>query len=156
MLHDVKRALLLFVAVAGCNEYRAGSFTEIRDRWPGTHVALPCVDVAVAPRRDPNASQPVVQYSFGNRCEHDATLDLGAAHVVARYLDGHEQPLVAFDPDREIHAVTLPARIDGSETIAYAPARAAMVAQLCVDVGAIDRSGAATVRWVCTAWEGAQ
>nr|HEX4316058.1 hypothetical protein [Kofleriaceae bacterium] len=148
--------LLLVAAAGGCNEYHAGSFTSIRDRWPGERVALPCFDVAVAAHREPGVDGPVVRYSFGNRCEHDATLDLAAAHVVARDVDGREQALDVVDPGGELHAVAVPARVWGSEQLSYAPARGAAVAQLCVDVGALERAGDAAPRWLCSALEGAR
>jgi hypothetical protein len=112
-------------------------------------VALPCVDLGVEVWHEADLGEPVVTYSFGNRCEHDVTLDLAAARVVARDAHGREVALAAFDPGGEIRALVMPARVAGRERIEYIGDLKSDVAQLCVDVGSLDRSEPAGERWVC-------
>jgi hypothetical protein len=145
--------LALLVLAAGCNHYTPGSFHAV-DRWPGTHVALPCLDVAVDAHFKPEIVGPVVTYSLGNRCEHDVTLDLQAAHVFVRDTNGRDETLALFDPRHEIHTLVVPARVQGRERLGYiAPHVDAGFAQVCVDVGAIERGAPAREQWACAAME---
>lgn len=139
---------VLLVTVAGCLHYDAGSFRDFH-AWRGTRVALGCLDVALDVARDDQATGPVVQYTFGNRCDHDVVVDIPAVRVVARDALGRELRLAAFDPRHEIRAAALPARLSGSERIEYNGDFAERdLAQVCVDVGALDRSAPAE-RWLC-------
>jgi hypothetical protein len=139
--------VLPLVALVACYHYDPGSFQGM----VGTHVVLPCLDVAVWVQRDDQVPGPVVNYAFGNRCDHDAMVDLGAARVVARDDKGRELHLAAADPNREIRPLAMPARLAGQERIAYDGDFAERVLdQVCVDVGAIDRSGPVAERWICS------
>jgi hypothetical protein len=111
---------------------------------------LPCLDLAVDVARDPQVPGPVVAYAFGNRCDRDVRLDVGAARVIVRDDRGQEHALVAYDPRHELHEVALPARMPGKERIAYEGDFAERtLSQVCVDVGAIvSHSGEA--RWICS------
>jgi hypothetical protein len=143
--------IALLLLAAGCYHYTPGSFADVKP-WPGAHVVLPCLDLAVDVRRDEQATGPVVGYSFANRCDHDAIVDLPSARVVARDARGRELRLAAYDPRAELRALAVPARIAGAEHIEYNGDFAEReLVQVCVDVGAIDRSGATTERWVCSA-----
>jgi hypothetical protein len=141
---------LLLVAIAGCTHYEPGSYA-LWGPWSGTRIALPCLDLAVSVAREQPLTGPVVSYNFGNRCDHDVTVDLSSASVVARDAQGRELHLSAYDPGGQIRPAALPALLTGSERIEYNGdfAERALV-QVCVDVGAIDRSGDAQARWICS------
>ena len=144
-------ALLPLALVAGCFHYHPGSFADFRtQRWAGTRVALPCLDLAIDVARDEQVSGPVVTYAFGNRCDHDVTLDVGAVRVVARDDRGRELHLAAVDPRREIHPLALPALFYDTERIEYDGDFAEReLVQVCVDVGALERPAPAGERWIC-------
>jgi hypothetical protein len=121
----------------------------------------PCLDVAVTVDRVSRVNDPVVTYAFGHRCEHDVALDLGAARVVARDVDGRDLPLEVFEPHGELHALVVPARVIGIEHIAYATARAQIaLAQLCVekqrDAITVNRPTTSRGSWLDRLWRWAR
>ena len=135
------RVAVLCCVIAGC-AYRPGSFAW----FEGTRVSLGCLDLAVHRRQDMPIG-PVIEYQFGNRCDHAATVDLGALVVQGRAADGSEVELRPYDPEAEIHPVTLDGRAIGGEALAY-PSEVA-IAEVCVDVAPLVP--AAPARWVCAA-----
>jgi len=142
--------IALLVAVAGCYHYQPGSYADFGP-WAGHHVELPCLDMAVHVARSEQTTGPVVGYAFGNRCDHDVTVDLAAARVVARDALGRELQLAAYDPRHEIRALDMPALLTGGEKIEYNGDFAEReLVEVCVDVGAIDRSEAMQTRWICS------
>ena len=106
-----------------------------------------CFDAAVARRYGVHGGAPVLQYSFGNRCDHHVDLDLAAVRVVGRDDAGREIALAPFDPRGEIHPQAIDARMAGSEQIEYPADRS--IVSLCADVGGIDASAPLAERWVC-------
>ncbi len=120
--------------VAGC-AYHPGSYRDYSGPWPGAHVELDCVELSVA-----RGEGSVIQYAFGNRCDHRVLLDLASVRVTA---DGVLQR--AFDPRGEIRPLMLPAHFLGREQIEYQPGGQ----QMCIDVGGINGSIARTERWLC-------
>ena len=132
--------------LAGCYHYEPGTFDDLRP-WPGEHVVLPCLDVAVEVGHVEPLTAPVVQYMFGNRCDHEVVLDFPAVQVRARTEDGRELHLAAYDPRHEIHADALPARLTGREAIAYDGDFAERpLSEVCVEIGALEH---AAPRWIC-------
>src|SRR5207248_1121678 len=124
--------------LAGCYHYEAGSLP----------IRLSCLDTDVQVTRDEQVTGPVLDYRFGNRCDHDVTVDIPAVHVAARDADGHRLQLAAFDPRREIHADQLPALMWGRERIAYDGDFAERdLVEVCVEIGALERG--APERWTC-------
>ena len=134
------------VALVGCG-YHAGSFATLASPFAGTQITLGCIDLAVAHSSDPQATGPVVDYEFGNRCEHRVMFDLSAARVVARTGAGVEVALAAYDPQREISPLPLPALGTGHEWIEYEGV--GPQTPICVDVGGTVPDAAAGVRWIC-------
>lgn len=142
-------SVALAVLVGGCF-YVPESFEFGASPFTGKRVKLPCLDVAVTLTDDARATSPVVQYNFGNRCAHDAIVDLGAVRAIGRYPDGTGHELHPYDPRHELR----PLQIDGwwrsDEQIMYV-AEAGTVAPnvLCLDVGAAERVAAPQHHWVC-------
>jgi hypothetical protein len=92
------------IVIAGCS-YHAGSYGDLRGSWPGTRVELGCVELAVA-----RGEGSVIEYAFGNRCDHHVLLDLASVRVMS---DGVVQH--AYDPRGEIRAAMLPAKFSGAK-----------------------------------------
>src|SRR5262249_44714816 len=115
--------------------------------FPGKHVELGCVDLAVAQVERPDAPGTVVQYTFGNRCDHRVGVDLATVSARGRTASGVELPLTAFDPRGELRPLDMIARWAGRELSAYRGAEP--VVAICVDVGGVDRTIARRERWVC-------
>jgi hypothetical protein len=145
-------ALGALAGFAGCG-YRPGSFAGSEGGFVGERTTVACLDVAIERRPDLSIG-PVLKYQFANRCDHTATVDLGAAGVVGRTVDGADVALRPYDPRAELHPVVLDGRNVGSEALAY-PADRAM-SQLCVDVAALVRDRRdgpdgrdGTPRWLC-------
>lgn len=140
------------LAGAGCS-YHAGSFRGPWSEFPSQRVTLGCVDLAVGRDDRGYARGPVVEYAFGNRCDHRVELDLASLRVVSRGVDGELRPLVAYDPRRELRPLPLIALSSGSESIEYRDAYdtpAAAHASICIDVGGAVAGVARTERWLCT------
>ena len=140
----VRCASLAFLA--GC-VYHPGSFHGVLHEFPGTPVALGCIDLAVARTHDARATGPVVEYSFGNRCLHAVVVDLAAVRVVERGAPGVEMPLVAYDPRHEIVPLRLDARWRGDERIEYRGGDGG--GAVCVEVSGLDRSTPQAPTWIC-------
>jgi hypothetical protein len=140
------RGLISAVVFAGC-AYHPGSFTSLAGDFPHTRTTVGCVDVGVGFGRTDHGA--VVAYEFGNRCDRNITLDLATVHVVGRDADGHERPLVAFDPREEIRPLPLAARWWGEEQIAYTDAESTPLVAVCVEIGGLDASRPRAEQWVC-------
>jgi len=115
--------------------------------FDGQQATVDCLDLALERRPDlPNGSA-VVRFAFGNRCDHPAVVDLGAAAVVGRTADGQHVTLTAYDPRHEIQLVRLDGRAVGREAIAF-PADTP-ISEICVDAASIAH--ASTAQWMCLA-----
>ncbi|HEY1550453.1 MAG TPA: hypothetical protein VGG28_21645 [Kofleriaceae bacterium] len=128
------RSAIVVLACASC-AYDAGSYRDlntIEEPWPGAHVVLACLDVAILRVHDAVAPDPAFAFHFGNRCNHRVEIDLAAVRVVAG-----ERVLAPYDPQHELVPHRLPARWTGYESIGYEPDRGAT--RVCVDVGKLER-----------------
>ena len=76
------RYSIAILVLGGC-AYQPGSFAHVARDFHGQRATVGCLDVAVERRTDV-AVGPVLAYQFANRCDHAATIDLGAAVVVGR------------------------------------------------------------------------
>lgn len=135
----------LVCALVGC-AYQPGSFAHAPHDFVGQRVTVGCLDVAVERRADASVG-PVLGYQFGNRCDHPALIDLGAAPVVGRNPLGADVALRPYDPHREIHPVALDGRSVGAEALAYASDRP--ILEVCADAAALAHE--APPRWLCFA-----
>jgi hypothetical protein len=133
--HRLAWASLGLVAACG---YRGGSFRGPDGPFPGERAAVGCLDVAVAPHADVDASGPVLAYEFGNRCDHPTTVDLAAVRVRARTVDGREIELAPYDPLGELRVAQLDARKTGREVIEYRAAVAGSIALACAELSGIE------------------
>ena len=140
------RAAVLSVALIGC-AYRPGSFSHLRQDFPGQRTTVGCVDVAVERRPDLTTGGTVLAYEFGNRCDRPATIDFAAVAVKARTFKGIDLDLHAFDPDFQIRPLQIDGRSAGAEAIAY-PADERL-AEVCVDVASLTKQTPA--KWLCFA-----
>jgi hypothetical protein len=129
--------------LAGC-AYQPGSFAFPENKFPGQHATAGCLDVSIERRTDLPIG-PVLGYQFANRCDHPATVDLGAVSVVGRNAQGTDVVLRPYDPHAELHPVALDGRKLGAESLAY-PADRAML-QVCVDVATLAHQGPS--QWLC-------
>ncbi len=142
---------LIALAIGGCF-YMPGSYHFPVGPFAGKRVQLPCLDVAVTLTDDARATGPVVRYTFGNRCTHAATVDLGAVRVVARDADSAGHVLAPFDPRQELRPLPIDPWWAGAEEIMYqTEPGATSPTVLCIDVGAVERSPASQEHWVCLA-----
>ncbi|HUJ63830.1 MAG TPA: hypothetical protein VLX92_35260 [Kofleriaceae bacterium] len=137
------RTVLLVWLLVGCAGYRAGSFRARQLDFTGQHATVGCLDISIR-ERPPVRGADVLQYTFGNRCDHPAMVDLAAANVIGRLGDGREVELIAYDPNREIRPLPIDGRMVGQEAIAYQAATE--VSQICVDAGGI---GHGQPQWLC-------
>lgn len=142
-LSAAMRTAVLSVALAGC-AYRPGTFATVGSTFPGQRTTVGCLDIAVERRTDLTWGA-VVGYSFANRCDRPAVVDLAHAVVVGRTVDGVEVDLAPYDPERELAALDLDGRTVGKEAIAYASEVA--LAEVCVDAASVARRGQA--QWLC-------
>jgi hypothetical protein len=136
-------AATAFFVLTGC-AYRAGSFDSMNQDFVGTRASAGCLDLAIERRADIDRG-PVVAYSFGNRCDAPALVDLADAVVVARTSDDAIQRLTPYDPRQEIVAREIDARAVGGEAIAYEASGAPR--ELCVDAASI--AGLSATSWLC-------
>lgn len=144
------RSVLLAAALAACG-YQPGSFQYPHAYVAGQRATVGCLDLSVGVRqRTPRAA--VIEYDFGNRCEHPSVVDLAAARVIGRTADGREVSLAPYDPNGELRALPLDGRSTGHEAIAYESEKSP-VAEVCVDAAAIAHAGR---RWLCFAAPRAQ
>ena len=131
------------LAIAAC-AYRPGS-TQPAAREPvGQRTSVGCLDIAVERQTD-TGSSAVLGYTFGNRCDQPAVIDLAWVNVIGRTADGAEVTLVPYDPKGELAVVQLEGRAAGSRSISY-PATD-KVGQLCVDVASLAQTKPA--QWLC-------
>ncbi len=145
-------SLALALALSGCF-YSPGSYHFDATPFAGHRVSLPCLDVAVALTEDARATSPVVRYSFGNHCTHTAIVDLAGVRAVGHYLDGSKRELHAYDPRHELRALPLDAWWAASEEIMYVAADPPQPypVDVCIDVGAVERTAEPASRWMCMA-----
>src|ERR1700689_4429435 len=101
-----------------CVLYNPGTFRDLGTPFAGKRVELPCVDLAAAQTEDQLATGPVIAFSFGNRCMHEAHVDLSSVRAVGRYADGTRE-LHAYDPHHELHSMQIDAWWMGHEEIEY-------------------------------------
>lgn len=139
LMHTAGCVVLL---ATGC-AYQAGSFQYGLQTFDGLHVRAGCLDLAIDRRPDLEQA-PVVAYTFGNRCEVPALIDLASAYVVARS-DVADVALLPFDPRHELGARELDARAVGHEAIAYRAVQPA--ATVCVDAATVVRIPGPS--WTC-------
>lgn len=138
-------APLVALGLTACATYSPGSFAARGESFTGELTTVGCLDLAVAGTRDSVAPGPVVDFQFGNRCDHAVHVDLAAVRAVGRTASGDEVALVAYDPYGEITRQKLEARGFGRERLEYRSARdfGTDITLVCVDVGAITEGGAA-------------
>ncbi len=143
---DHRVALLL---LAGCG-YQPNSFERGTGTFPGVRDTIGCLDVAVYGRHDLMKSNPVVEYTFGNRCEHPVVVDLGSIRARGRSA-AREFELVAVDPRMEIRPLPMDGRWTGREIIEYRPRDGEVdpILAVCLDLGSIDGTRGAGERWLC-------
>lgn len=114
---------LAYVAVPlgllGCTSYSPGSFRHAGRAFTGQTTTIACLDLGVAGDRDAVAPGPIVDYQFGNRCDHPIAIDLGAVRATGRTGDGRDVALVAYDPYHTLRALRLEARSSGRERLEY-------------------------------------
>src|SRR4051812_37454393 len=88
---------ILISLVTGCS-YSRGDLTYPSNA-PGipprdVHTAAGCIELALdRVTYRPETSHVVIDYVFGNACDHDVPLDLATASVSGRTADGREIPL---------------------------------------------------------------
>lgn len=132
-------------ALVGCG-YQPGSFGYPLEASSGQRATVGCLDVAIERRADLPLG-PVVSYRFANRCDHPATVDIGAVVVIGRDVAGREARLAPYDPRGELRPAALDARDAGGEALAYPAART--LPQICVDAAGLAHE--APARWLCFA-----
>ncbi len=133
--------------VAGCF-YSPGSFHTTATPFPGKHISVGCLDVALTLTDDRLAPPPVVEYSFGNGCLHSTLVDLTAARVVGRYVDGSVVELSPYDPKHELLPLPIDGMWYGQEEIAYV-AGERPPDEVCIDASRINGAAADSNHWVC-------
>lgn len=135
------------VGLVGCAAYSPGSFRQGGRAFAGQLVTLDCLDLAVAGDRDPVAPGPILDFQFGNRCDHAIGVDLGAIRATGRTPTGEEVALVAYDPYREIRPLRLEARTAGRERLEYRKARDLGIdlIQVCVELEGVTGGGGGRV-----------
>jgi hypothetical protein len=138
-------APLLAVGLLGCVTYSPGSFAVRGEGFTGELATVGCLDLAVAGTRDAVAPGPIVDFQFGNRCDHAVHVDLARVRATGRTRSGEEVALVAYDPYAEITRQKLEARGFGRERLEYRSARdfGTDVTRVCVEVGDITEGGTA-------------
>jgi hypothetical protein len=140
------RAAVLSVALIGC-AYRPGSFSHVRQDFPGQRTTVGCIDLAVERRPDLPGGGTVLAYEFGNRCDGPQTIDFTRTAVKARTYDGAELALRAYDPEWQIRPLRIDGRTAGREAIAYHADQ--RLAEVCVDVASLVEQSPSS--WLCFA-----
>jgi hypothetical protein len=135
--------VLAFAAFAAC-AYKPGSYQHPAREFVGQRTSVGCLDVAVDRRTDMGSSA-VLGYTFGNRCDGPAVIDLAWVNVIGRTSTGAEIALVPYDPKGELKVLKLDGRSAGSEAISYPAAEP--IGQLCVDVASLAQTKPA--QWLC-------
>ncbi|MDX2089234.1 MAG: hypothetical protein SFX73_15365 [Kofleriaceae bacterium] len=127
----------------GC-AYKPGSFAYNRESFTGQRATVGCLDIAVERKLD-HGEWPVLDYSFGNRCDRPAPVDLAWTQVIGRTSEGAEIALTPYDPNAEIRVLSIDGRMSGKEALTY-PSDV-VLGQVCVDVASIAQTKPA--QWVC-------
>ncbi len=143
----MRRAVLVVSMVAAtlaACAYKPGSYASKSHELAGQRTTVGCLDLAIDRRTDVGSSA-VLGYTFGNRCDHPATIDLSWAHVIGRTADGAEIALAPYDPDGTLQPRALDSRGIGAETLSY-PADQTL-GQVCVDVASLAQARPA--QWLC-------
>jgi hypothetical protein len=135
---------VLACALLGC-AYRPGSYAHDGKTFPGQHVTLGCLDLSVE-RRDDTPSGAVLEFQFGNRCDHATPIAI-ASVARGRGEDGRERRLSAYDPKHEIRSLAIDGRMAGTETIEYRADDGTPITQICIDAAAV--AGESPARWLC-------
>ena len=143
----MRAGIVIVCAVASGCAYKAGSFSHSQTYFAGQRASVGCLDLAVERRPDLPEGGTVLGYSVGNRCDRAATIDLRAVRVEGRTFDGQSAVLIPFDPRGEIRPLLLDGKRAGTEALAYHAE--APLAEVCVDVASLARSGAP--QWMCFA-----
>jgi hypothetical protein len=140
--------LAVAVCLSGC--FYPGRFHDLTGSFVGKRVQVGCLDVAVTLTDDQTATWPVVQYTFGNRCTHDAIVDLGAVRAIGRSTDHPDRELHAFDPRHELRPLPIDGWWYASERIEYvADGDPTPPHIVCIDVGAVEKVAAPQAQWIC-------
>ncbi len=136
-------SVCLSLGLVGCTAYSPGSFRHRGQEFSGQLVTLECLDLAVAGDRDVVAPGPILDYRFGNRCDHAIAVDLGAVRATGRTPSGEEVALVPYDPYREIKPLRLEARTTGRERLEYRKAQdfGIDLVQVCVALDGVTGRG---------------
>jgi len=129
--------------IAAC-AYKPGSYAATGREFGGQRVTVGCLDLAIE-RRPDHGSSAVLGYTFGNRCDRPAVVDLAWVNVIGRTSDGAEIALTPYDPKSELRVLQIDGRLVGHEAIAY-PAPESL-GQVCVDVASIAQQ--APAQWLC-------
>ena len=109
----------------------------MQQKFDGQRVALSCLDISIIRRAD-TPDGVVIEYQFGNRCEHPSPVVIPTV-ATGRTPGGKEREVFAFDPNGEIRPLTLDGRSHGAETIEYRPDDDYGTVELCIDAAAIAR-----------------
>jgi len=128
------RCAVLALLLTGC-AYKPGAYEYAREPFAGQRVTVGCLDLAIV-RRPDTPDGAVVEYQFGNRCDHASPVTLPIV-ATGRTPGGQERKLLAFDPNGEIVPLHIDGRSFGKETIEYRADDDYGVTQICVDVAAI-------------------
>jgi hypothetical protein len=150
----MRPSTMMLVAWLGCAAcaYRPGSFQRrLGPPMPGERATVGCLDVAVQPRAELEATGQVIEVSFANRCDHPTVVDFAAMRATTRH-GGAERALRIYDPHGEIRPLKLEARTVASEVVELqiASRPEETVANACVDVGGLARWDGGE-RWICVA-----
>jgi hypothetical protein len=135
--------VIVLAGLAGC-AYSPGSVFSSSPTFAGQQATLGCIDLEIERRPDLPTGSAVVSYSFGNRCDHPAVVDLAAIAVVGR-TEKSQQVLAAYDPDHEIEVLRIDGRAVGREVISYQSDTP--MQEVCIDVASIVHAPPA--RWLC-------
>src|SRR5580765_7004053 len=108
------RSAVVACALAAC-AYKPGSYAYMQQNFPGQRVGLSCLDVSMIRRAD-TPDGVVIEYQFGNRCDHPSPVAIPTV-TTGRTPGGKDRELYAYDPNGEIHPLTIDGRSYGSETI---------------------------------------
>lgn len=143
----VRRAAIVLgitLAIAACAHQATSSTQRPTHELVGQRASVGCLDIAVDRRTD-TGSSAVLGYTFGNRCDEPAVIDLAWVNVIGRTANGAEVTLLPYDPKGELSVRKLDANAMGAESITY-PAPEAL-GQLCVDVASLAQHKPA--QWLC-------